>query len=143
MVLITSQDRYLTYGLLRLILGLNIAVHGASRLEMGTASFAHAMVFMFAHTPLPSWSVYVFGLALPWVEVTTGTCVLLGIASRGTYTFGLLEIAALTFGSTLRQDWESAGFQLIYALVYAALLATKHYNRFSIDGLLHRNRGTN
>ena len=36
---------------------------------------------------------------------------------------GSLLILALTFGTTLRQDWSTAGVQLIYAAIYAALLA--------------------
>ena len=137
----TLQDQCIAYALLRFVLGLNIAVHGISRLYTGAPAFAHAMVSMFAHTPLPSWSVYAFGMALPWVEAATGTCVLFGVASRWAYVFGLLEIAALTFGTTLRQDWESAGLQLTYALIYAGLLATRKYNRISIDGLFHRGLG--
>jgi hypothetical protein len=46
---------------------------------------------------------------------------------------------ALTFGATLTQDWESAGLQLIYATVYASLLAFRHHNAFSADELLQRN----
>jgi hypothetical protein len=50
--------------------------------------------------------------------------------------FGLLLIASLTFGAALRQDWDSAGLQLIYALVYAILLASREYNLLSVDGWL-------
>jgi hypothetical protein len=41
---------------------------------------------------------------------------------------------ALTFGSTLRQDWTAAGWQLLYAFAYATLLAFREYNRYSVDG---------
>ena len=129
----TMQDRSLAYLLLRLILGLNIAIHGISRLYAGPIVFAQTMIPMFAHTPLPSWSVYAFGLCLPWAEAIVGICVLFGAATRWAYVTGLLMIAMLTFGSTLRQDWESAGLQLIYALVYAILFSARDYNLFSID----------
>jgi thiosulfate dehydrogenase (quinone) large subunit len=62
----------------------------------------------------------------------------MGLFSRLALSAGALEILVLTFGSTLRQDWESAGLQLIYALVYAALLAFLGANRYSVDGLRHR-----
>ena len=83
--------------------------------------------------PGPSTS---FALSLPWVETLVGVGVLLGVTTQWWYVAGLLEIAALTFGTTLRQDWESAGLQLTYAFIYAALLATREYNTLSIDGLM-------
>ena len=129
----TAQDRALAYSLFRFVLGLNIAMHGTSRLYGGPSVFAQAMVQMFAHTPLPSSSVYAFGMFLPWAEAIVGLFVLFGLLSRWAYVIGLLEIAALTFGTTLRQDWESAGLQLIYALAYAILLATRERNTISLD----------
>jgi thiosulfate dehydrogenase [quinone] large subunit len=45
-------------------------------------------------------------------------------------------LIVLTFGSTLRQDWESAGLQLIYAAIYATLLAFLKRNTYSLDSIL-------
>lgn len=137
-----TVDRRLAYALLRVVLGLNIAIHGLSRIHTGVGNFAHGLLPMFAKTPLPPAVVYSYGFALPFTEALFGLLVLFGAASRYAYVAGLLLIASLTFGSTLRQDWESAGLQLIYALLYAALLATREYNVFSIDGWLQR-RGDN
>jgi thiosulfate dehydrogenase (quinone) large subunit len=134
----SHSDRSLAYLLLRVVLGINIAVHGFSRLYSGPAAFAEAMVSMFAKTPLPAWSVHAFAMCLPWVEALVGLLVLFGAASRLAYVIGMLEIAALTFGSALRQDWDAAGLQLTYALIYAVLLATREYNGVSVDGLFRR-----
>ena len=49
-------------------IGVNLAVHGVSRLLAGPRTFATSLVTMFHATPLPGWSVLAFGLALPWVE---------------------------------------------------------------------------
>jgi len=130
----TIVDRRLAYTLLRVIIGVNIALHGITRIAMGTDSFAHSLVPMFAKTPLPAWSVYAFGLCLPWAEALTGLLVLAGAASRVAYVLGMLQLAALTFGVALRQDWPTASLQLTYALVYCVLLAGRSYNRYSIDG---------
>jgi thiosulfate dehydrogenase (quinone) large subunit len=127
-------DRQLAYGLLRLILGTNILIHGVSRLYMGVGDFARALVPLFEKTPLPPGAVYAYASALPVVEAVLGLCVLLGFESRYAYVCGLLLIASLTFGAALRQDWDSAGLQLIYALLYAILLANREYNVFSADG---------
>lgn len=128
----TIRDRRWAYLLVRIILGINIGVHGASRIYMGTGKFAAGLVKMFASTPLPSQMVYGYAFALPFAEALIGLLILLGVFSRITYIAGLLVIASLTFGSTLRQDWDSAGLQLIYVIVYAGLLAFREYNRFPL-----------
>jgi thiosulfate dehydrogenase [quinone] large subunit len=130
-----TLDRRLAYALLRAIIGVNLAVHGISRLLAGPHAFAASLVGMFHATPLPVWSVMSFGLALPWIEAILGLLILLGLATRSALIAASLTILALTFGATLRQDWESAGLQLIYAVIYAALLAFRSDNTYSIDGL--------
>jgi thiosulfate dehydrogenase [quinone] large subunit len=139
-----TTDKQLAYALLRLILGMNIAVHGLSRIYTGVKPFAEGMVPLFAKTPLPPASVYFYAASLPFAEAIIGLFVLFGVASRYAYVAGSLVILSLTFGSTLRQDWESAGLQLIYALLYAILLATREYNKFSIDARMTtiREKGT-
>jgi thiosulfate dehydrogenase [quinone] large subunit len=132
---VTDQqlDRRLAYALLRAIIGVNLAVHGISRLLAGPHAFATSLVAMFHATPLPAWSVLSFGLALPRVEAALGLLILLGLATRFTLIAASLTILVLTFGTTLRQDWQSAGLQLIYAAIYAALLAFRHENAYSLD----------
>jgi thiosulfate dehydrogenase [quinone] large subunit len=131
----TQSDRRLAYALLRAIIGVNLAIHGVSRLLAGPHAFAASLVGLFHATPLPPWSVMFFGLVLPWVEATLGLLLLLGLATRFALIAASLTILALTFGSTLRQDWESAGLQLIYAAIYAALLAFRRDNAYSLDGI--------
>ena len=77
-----------------------------------------------------------YASALSVVKIIIGFCVLFGFGSRYVYVVGLMLIASLTFGAALRQDWDSAGLQLIYALLYAILLASREYNVISVDGWL-------
>ena len=128
-------DRHLAYALLRAIIGINLAIHGISRLLAGPHAFAASLVGMFHATFLPGWSVISFGLLLPWVEAALGLLILFGFATRFALIAASLTLLLLTFGSTLRQDWESAGLQLIYAAIYAALLAFRRENAYSIDGM--------
>jgi thiosulfate dehydrogenase (quinone) large subunit len=130
----------LAFLMLRLTLGLNICMHGVSRIAAGTATFANSLVPMFRNTPLPAWSVHVFGLVLPWAEAILGILLLLGFRTRLALVAGSLIILVLTFGTTLRQDWSTAGVQLIYAAVYAALLALDRWNACSLDRLLSRSQ---
>src|SRR5215469_11235705 len=108
-------DRDLAYAFFRLYLGVNIAVHGASRIYSGVAAFAFA-------------------------EALTGVFIFVGLWSRLAYCVGFLLIINLTFGSTLRQDWTAAGWQLLYAFAYAALLAFHEHNRYSVDGARRKSR---
>ena len=128
----------LAFLLLRLTLGLNICMHGVSRIAAGPATFANSLVPMFQTTPLPAWSVHVFGLVLPWSEAILGFLLLIGLWTLPALVCGALLILMLTFGTTLRQDWNTAGVQLIYAAVYAGLLAFDHWNDYSLDRLLSR-----
>ena len=61
------RDQRAAYALLRIILGANIALHGIGRLMMGSSVFSSKLVSQFAHSPLPSPLVWVFGMSLPWV----------------------------------------------------------------------------
>jgi thiosulfate dehydrogenase [quinone] large subunit len=126
----------LAFLLLRLTLGLNICMHGASRLAAGPAAFANSLVPMFQNTALPAWSVHIFGLILPWAEAILGFLLLIGFCTWFALVCGALLILVLTFGTTLHQDWSTAGVQLIYAAVYAALLALARWNDYSLDRLL-------
>jgi len=126
-----STDANLAYCMLRATLGLNICFHGVSRILQGPAVFANYLVTM--------WSVHLFGLGLPWIELILGALVLVGLRLRSALVAGSLLMFVLTFGSALRQDWDIAGLQLIYAAIYAALLAFREKDWFSLDSLmLHR-----
>ena len=126
----------LAFLLLRLTLGLNICMHGVSRLAAGPAAFADSLVPMFQNTALPVWSVHIFGLILPWAETILGFLLFIGFCTSVVLLAGSLLILVLTFGTTLRQDWSTAGVQLVYAAIYAALLALDRRNDYSLDRLL-------
>jgi thiosulfate dehydrogenase (quinone) large subunit len=130
-----NKDGALAYLFLWATLGLNILFHGVSRILTGPAAFAANLVEQFHATPLPLGVVSAFGHALPWIEAVIGLLVLLGLTTRHALCAGALLIFALTFGSTLHQDWNVAGLQLIYAVVYAVLLAFRSENAYSIDSL--------
>jgi thiosulfate dehydrogenase [quinone] large subunit len=126
----------LAFLLLRLTLALNICMHGVSRLAAGPAAFASSLVPIFQNTLLPAWSVHIFGLILPWAEAILGFLLLIGFCTSFALVCGALLILVLTFGTALRQDWSTAGVQLIYAAIYAALLALDRWNDYSLDRLL-------
>jgi thiosulfate dehydrogenase [quinone] large subunit len=134
-----TADRYLAYLFLRATMGVNIFLHGVARILSGVGPFAATLEKGFRSTPLPSSLVVGFAWALPWLEAAIGLLVLVGFLNRVALSAGALLILVLTFGTALRQDWDTAGLQLIYAIIYAALLAFSQYNAFSADALLRRN----
>jgi thiosulfate dehydrogenase [quinone] large subunit len=134
-------DLKLAYLFLRLTLGVNICFHGVSRLLAGPAVFASSLLPEFQKTLLPSWSVYGFGLTLPWTEAILGFLLLIGLGTRWALIGGSLLILVLTFGSTLHQDWNAAGAQLVYAAIYAALLAFRERNAWSVDSVIESRQG--
>ncbi len=134
-----KDDLSVAYALLRITLGVNIAVHGVSRIMAGTAGFAASLTSQFAGTPLPHFAVQGFGYVLPLAEAVIGLAVLLGLFTRVALIAGALVMVALTFGTCLRQDWNVAGLQLIYSTVYFILIGFLRYNAFSMDALFLRN----
>jgi thiosulfate dehydrogenase (quinone) large subunit len=114
----STDDLSMAYALLRAMLGVNITMHGTSRILGGVGVFTAALEKQFAATPLPHFAVRAFGSALPWAEASVGLLILVGGATRIALVAGGLLILVLTIGSTLHQDWEIAGLQLAYATVY-------------------------
>jgi len=133
-----NRDQRLAYALLRMVVGLNLLMHGVSRLLAGTGTFADKLAGQFAHAPLPVWSVWSFGMALPAMEALLGLLLLIGLRTRAALIAGSLLIMVLTFGSALVQDWPAAGLQLTYALVYSVLLFLLRYNGWSLDACMNR-----
>lgn len=128
-----ARSRELAYLLLRLTLGVNILMHGLSRILSGLSPFATEMIKQFTSTPLPPSLVHAFAYALPWSELFLGIAILLGLWTRAALVLGALEIVVLTFGIALTQNWAVAAIQMTYAVVYAILLSFEEYNRWSLD----------
>jgi len=135
-----GDDLLMAYALLRITLGVNIAVHGIARIMAGTGAFTSTLTNQFAGTPLPHFAVQGFGYVLPWVEAVIGLLILFGAFTRLALIAGALVMIALTSGICLRQDWNVAGLQLIYSTVYFLMIAMMRYNGFSVDRLVAQTR---
>ena len=112
-------------------------MHGLSRLPH-LQEFADGLVKMFADTPLPAMLVRPFGLGLVFVEAAVGLLLLLGLWTQEALLVGSAVMAALVFGTALRSDWNIVAIQLLYAVIYAVLLAAREYNAYSLDALMRR-----
>jgi thiosulfate dehydrogenase (quinone) large subunit len=132
-----ALDARIAYAILRLTLGINIALHGITRIVNGTGEFAEVLATQFQATLLPRILVEAFAHTLPWAETTIGLLLLAGLTTRFALIAGGLLMALLTFGTTLRQDFQTAGLQLFYSIAYFVLLSLRSRNGFSLDAWLH------
>lgn len=136
------SDASLAYGIFRFAFGINIFGHGFIRIMNGTSVFAAWMLKEMQGTMLPRAMVLPFGYMIPWAEFTLGLLLILGLFTRTALVLGALVIAALTFGTTLRQDWTIAGLQLTYTLAYFFLLFFReNNNQWSLDEWFREMRG--
>lgn len=133
-----TKDAVLGYTVLRVVVGVNILMHGVVRILAGPSVFAAHLVTQFQPTPLANWLVNGFGLALPWLEALLGLLLLLGLKMRWTVVASGALLAVLTYGSCMVQDWQATGAQMIYAIAYALLLILRQWNVISLDGLLEK-----
>ena len=119
---IRRSERRWAYTLLRTLLGVNLLGHGVIRILHGVPAFASGVSAQMTSTPLPPALVNAFAVSIPWIELVLGIFILLGLLTRITLTVAMLFMIALTIGVTLRQDWPTAGLQLIYGFVIFTLL---------------------
>jgi len=134
------RDRRLAYALLRILVGINLIMHGVSRMLMGPSVFAEKLTAQFGHSPLPLRGAWAFGMVLPAIEALLGMLLLLGLRTRAALVASLFLMMLLTLGVALVQDWSAAGLQLTYGLVLAALLFLSRYNGWSLDACLQHGK---
>lgn len=127
-----ARDFSLAHALLRVGLGVNLLAHGLVRLPALATFVAHTEQMM-AKSPLPLPLVVAASYAIPFVEITTGALLLLGLFLRPALVLGFLLLILLMLGICLAQNWSVAAEQLVYMLVLAALLATARHDRYSVD----------
>jgi thiosulfate dehydrogenase [quinone] large subunit len=132
------NDRSLAYALLRISLGINFAGHGLIRIHSGVAAFAQTTADHLAKSPLPHGLSYAFSYAIPFLEAILGLTLILGVFTRVALICGAVFMMLLTIGVTANQQWDIAGQQLLYSLVFFLLLLLLERNQFSLDAALRR-----
>ena len=131
------SDAAMAYALFRFTFGLNIMMRGIVRIAMGLPAFQTYMLTQFKDVPvMPPAFLIPFASVLPFVETLIGLCILIGFQTRTALIAGSLMIAALTFGTMMRQDFTIAWLQLDYAIAFFLLLALRSWNVISIDGMM-------
>ena len=127
------SEKALAYALLRASLGVNFAGHGFIRIYNGVGAFAATTAEHMAKSPLPHGPVVGFGYAIPWIEALLGIALVLGLLTRAALIAGAVFLMALTVGVTSNQQWDIAGQQLVYSVVFFLLLYLVEHNELSLD----------
>jgi len=137
----TREQRH-AYLLLRAFTGLDFFGHGFARIFTGThlSGFAQGMVKSMSTSPLPPSLTLAAGYIIPCVELLVGTLLLLGLFTRFALTIAVLLMCVLMFGVTMKQDWASAGIQMLYGLILCILLFARQRYDLSWPGLFTRAR---
>jgi thiosulfate dehydrogenase [quinone] large subunit len=133
------SDGSLAYGIFRFTFGLNIMMRGVVRIALGLPAFQNYMLTQFKDVPaMPPAFLIPFATVLPFIETLIGFCIMIGLQTRAALVAGALMIAALTFGTMLRQDFTIAWLQLDYAIAFFILIALRSWNLISVDAKMGR-----
>jgi uncharacterized membrane protein YphA (DoxX/SURF4 family) len=138
-MLSAELDRRLAYALLRIALGVNILLHGATRIGAGLGAFVDATVQQFATTSLPLPAVRAIAFIIPPGELAIGGLLLIGWYTRWALVAGAVLMIVLIAGTAVRNDWPTLATQMLYVLLYYVLLRHRSDDWFGIDAHSHHN----
>ena len=127
------------YTLLRMTMGVNFLGHGLVRFSKLDA-FRDWMVGAFQNSILPSFAVTAWGSVLPFLEFGIGLLLILGLFTYRASIAGALVIITLILGSTLIENWEWVGMQMIYGLFFYFLISKVENDVFSLSNILLKNK---
>jgi uncharacterized membrane protein YphA (DoxX/SURF4 family) len=110
--------------------------------QLGPIGHVRRWFLPFQDTFLPTWSLWVVGLAIPFVELIAGALVLIGWRLRESLIALGGVLVVVTFGHLLREALYPFHEHVIprLALVLFLLVMPESGDRFSIDHLLRSRR---
>ena len=134
-----DADITLAYALARIGLGVNIMLHGWTRIP-AIGAFQTRLHEQFAPTFLPVFLLDIASYCILFTEATIGPFLIVGLFVRQALTgLGMLFIILL-FGTCLSQQFGIATTQITYMIFFIPLLAGVVYDGYSFDALRRRGR---
>lgn len=128
------------YLLLRAIMGLNMTIHGATRLFGDYTSFIDKMKTMFEPSFIPSFLVSIGANLISPIEFVFGILLLIGFKTKVSILILNLNMMLLICGVSVLQKWDLAGLQMAYALYLFFIGNYVNLNYFSVDQYLENKR---
>ena len=123
----------------RLILGLIFFMAGVWKVfELGPAGHVRRYFLPFQHTFLPTWSLWVVGFTIPFIELIAGGLVMLGFQTRYALIGLGFVLVTVTFGHLLEHPLYAFHEHVIprAALLLFVLMVPHEADRFSVDHIL-------
>ena len=120
----------------RLVLGLIFFMAGVMKVfQLGPLNHARKYFLPFSDTFLPVWSLWAMGVAIPFVELSAGALVILGLRAREALVALGFVLAVVTFGHLLHDALYGFHTHVIprLALLLFVLLLPRSDDRFSLD----------
>ena len=141
----TNIDRSWAILFARLVLGLIFFMAGVMKVfQLGPLNHARKYFLPFADTFLPVWSLWAMGVVIPFVELIGGALIILGLRVREALVALGFVLAVVTFGHLLHEPLYEFHTHVIprLALLLFVFLLPREDDRFSVDYLLTKRRGT-
>ncbi len=135
-----QNTRALSYAVLRITIGCVFLFFGIGKFVTGVAVTAQGFQHAFAKTWLPEFSVHAFAVCLPFLEVTLGALLILGLFTACVAVFTALLIAMLTIGVVVEGNPQSVILNLTCGVILYLLQLRIEDNQFSLDRLRRRHR---
>ncbi len=126
------NHRALAYALLRITLGVVFSFYGFNKLQGGPGNFATGLQERFAEQ-LPGLLVAPFAWVLPFIEVTVGLLLIVGLFTPGALLVSGVLMIALVFGAVMEPSPPTVANNLLFAVIVFLLLFLLEYNRYSLD----------
>ena len=124
------------YLLFRLIMGINMLIHGGIRIFGDYAGFIERMEKMFSGGPLPEFLVTFGAQLISPLELIFGLLLLLGLKTSWAILILQINMMMLITGVCLLQKWGMAATQMGYVLYLFFLGNFIHLNSLSIDQMI-------
>ena len=124
------------------VLGLIFFMAGVHKVfQVGPLQHARKLfVEPYAHTFLPTWSLWATGAAVPVIELLAGVLVIIGLRTREALISLGFVLVLVTFGHLLTEPFYEFHSHVIprLALVLFILLLPREDDRLSVDSFLKR-----
>jgi thiosulfate dehydrogenase [quinone] large subunit len=128
----------------RLVLGLIFFIAGFWKVfELTPAGHVRKYFLPFQDTFLPTWSLWLVGFMIPFVELIAGGLLIIGLRTRIALIALGCVLVVVTFGHLLHEPLYAFHEHVIprLALLLFLLAMPEELDRFSLDALLRRKSG--
>ena len=128
--------RNAAYALVRAVMGVVFLVNGLLKVVGGVDNWKTVLGESMANTMLPPAMVSAFGTVLPFLEITLGALLLIGLFTAQVLVATGALLIVLTFGTLVQaQDASNVAHNVFYTVVVGLLLWLESANAWALDRL--------